>query len=189
MQGPAAVGAEVIYYENNTKVVGKITQFTSNGGFNRGKHLIKFPDFSLTVSLKSMVKSKQLILVDSQYQLENIMYPQNYLYLWLSTKSPRHRFWKPTQWNDPTKTPNNCEDLLEFQATARSTRIDSMLKQRHSYSEIEKDGKLRFLKLMVGAAYELQNETKIVVTDITLSRDSQMIHYFHVLEFSICCIG
>ena len=133
-----------------------------------------------------MVKEKQLILIDSEYKLENIICPKHYLPLWLGKKSLRSKFWKPTQWNDKTQPPHKCKDILEYQASVKCTRIDSMLKQKYAYGICDDDeGNVRFMKLMIGVGYELENGTKFVVSDVKMSKESQIVQYFMVLEFSL----
>lgn len=121
---------------------------------------------------------------NDKYILSNILYPKHYLHLWLSKKSHRHKFWKPTQLNDQNNQPHLCSDKLEYQATSRSTRIDWMLRQTYAYAIGEINGNKRFIKLNVGSAYELENGLKIVICDIKLRKESHMIRYFQILEYS-----
>ena len=127
------------------------------------------------------MKEKQLIIIDCEYELKDIMYPKHYLCLWLKG---RRQFWKPTQWNDKTKRPPNCKDILEYHSTEKCTRIDSMLHQKFAYCESNQGEYVRFIKFMPGGAYELEDGSKIVVTDVELTKQSQMISYCNILEFS-----
>ena len=140
----------------------------------------------MNIALKQSVRKKQLVIVETEkYLLSNILYPKHYLHLWLSKKSPRHKFWKPTALNDPKNQPHLCRDRLEYQATRRSMRIDSMLRQRYAYAIGEINGNKRFITIYIGSAYELENGLKIVVCDIIQRKECQIIRYFEILEYSI----
>ena len=64
-------------------------------------------------------------------------------------------------------------------------RIDSLLRQRYAYAIGEINGNKRFIKLYIGSAYELENGSKIVISDIIQRKECQMIRYFKILEYSI----
>ena len=57
-----------------------------------------------------------------------------------------------------------------------------------AYAESNNKGLIRFFKLNVGHAYELENGLKIVVTDVILDRIGQIVKYFYVLELSACVL-
>lgn len=179
-----AIGSEVIYYENNSKLDGQIVGYLADVG--QGKHVIKLEnDQRIQVSLKSARDKGQVVVIEKRCTLNNIQYPKNYLYLYLSKESPRYKCWKPTYYNDPARKPMKDRDKLEFNGSEKSIRRDWAFQQKFGYAKCKYHEWNGFLRLMIGAGYELSDGTIIGVKDVICTRGSQVVQYFNILQFGL----
>lgn len=178
----------MIWNDKNKARDGRIVGYNSNNH----KHIIEIAAENdsertekLEISLKSRQKEKQLIIIESHYKLNNIIFPQNYLKLYLSKHGARadSGVWKPILVNDPNKTERKDKDYAEYHATWKSFRRDMMLRQKVAYAQKDTGEFKGFLKLMIGASYQLQNDKLIVVRDVVCTRGTQHIKYYYLWRF------
>ena len=179
-QTEESIGMEVIYFENNQMKTGKIIEYDPT--ISKGKHTIQLKDSTKRiVSLKSAVKKKQVVLIEKKrYTLRNIQYIKNYLLLYLSSDSLRKKCWKPTSFNQSVK--EKKKDKFEYHSTLKSSRPDWMLQQKFAYADCKNGDWNGFLRMMIGACYELVDDKLICVTDVICTRGSQLIHYIEVYK-------
>lgn len=189
VQPHSLIGTKVMYYRDNRGITGTITGFDSR--LVHGKHVIQLDEEtegdgagdSIKVSLKSRITEGQIVMFqDKKYKLENIMYLKNYLKLWLTNS--RRSGWKPVYFNDPDKIPMSDRDPVQFSGTERSIRRDWMLKQKYAHADLEQNGYVGFMDLVIGAGYEETNGGLFIVKDVIYTQGSQLIVYYRLWEFS-----
>lgn len=155
-----------------------------------GKHTIKLQTGQqVELSLKAAIDRNQVVIIEKECELNNIQYINNYLLLYLSSKSPRNKCWKPTAYNDAkngSKIPYHKRDSIQFNGTLRSSRPDWMLEQRFAYGDCVNDDWKGFLRMMIGGCYELNDDRWICVKDVVCTRGTQIIFYFQIHKLSSC---
>ena len=181
------IGMEIIYYHKNRARDGKIINYDANK--SHGKHLIilyasnEFHGESLWISLKSKFDKKQLELIDRKEKLTNIMRFTDYLKLYISETSPRHKILRPTYFNDKQKkwTNKKHRNILDYHSSKKANRWDWKLTQKYAFGKNEN---CCFMQMMIGVCYETKNRGLICVQDIITTNGTQVIKYFKVLKLS-----
>lgn len=137
----------------------------------------------IEIALKGAITAKQILIIDKTYTINNIQYIKNYLLLYISTNSPRYKCWKPAYYNDPLRVPMKDRDRIHFSGGFKSIRRDWMLQQKFAYGNCTNDGWTGFLRMMIGAGYQLDDDKLIVVVDVQCTRGSQLIKYIYLFQF------
>ena len=175
----------MIYFDDNIEYKGTIDKYKLINKL--GKHTIKLQNGKeVELSLKAAIERNQIVIIEKECQLNNILYINNYLPLYLSSKSPRNKCWKPTVYNDAkngSKIPYYKRDSIQFNGTERSTRPDWMLEQKFAYGDCVNDEWKGFLKMMIGGCYELNDDRWICVKDVVCTRGTQIVFYFEIHKF------
>lgn len=170
----AAIGCEIIYYEDNTVHTGFITNFDGKDHEITldNKRIIKVP-------LKTSFDKKQLQIVSGRYTIDNLVYPEEYLKLYIRNNTKRADAFIPTKYNDHDRKHNDNKDPLQYRSTKHGKKIDWILNRKYAYCK-RGDG---YWRIVPGMCYEMVDGSLVCVSNIVSFRNTQMVKYFKILKF------